>query len=154
MRVAVGADHAGWSLKQQLTEYLRGAGFDVLDLAAEAPDSGDDYPDVALQVGRAVASGQAERGVLICGTGVGMSLAANKVKGVYAALCRDTYSARMARAHNDANILTLGGRVMGLEPAKEIALVFLQTEFDGAERHRRRIAKFRALETERSPRTD
>src|SRR3990172_12338471 len=110
MRIVLGCDHAGWELKESLKEWLIQHGDQIQDFGTHSPDSVD-YPDYAAQVAEAVANGKAERGVLICGTGIGMAMAANKVPGVRAALCSDLYSARMAREHNDANVLTLGGRL-------------------------------------------
>ncbi|HKA34632.1 MAG TPA: ribose 5-phosphate isomerase B [Candidatus Binatia bacterium] len=145
MRVAFGADHAGFSLKQNLAAYARELGHEVLDLGtnSEAPV---DYPDYAGAVGRAVVDGRAERGVLICGSGVGASVAANKIPGVRAGLCHDTYSAHQGVEHDDINVLVLGARVIGPELARELARTYLNARFSGAERHRRRLDKVRALE--------
>ena len=144
MRVAIGADQGGYELKQQVAEFLIAQGYVVSDLGIHRLESVD-YPDMAALVARAVAAGEAERGILICGTGIGVSLAANKVDGVRAALCADCYMARMAREHNDAQILCLGGRVLGVGSALDIVQVFLGSEFLGG-RHARRVDKISALE--------
>src|SRR3989454_4726821 len=119
LSVALGADHAGWELKESLKGWLMDAGYQVLDFGTHSPDSVD-YPDYAAQVAEAVADQKVERGVLVCGTGIGMAITANKVPGVRAALCSDLYTARASREHNDANVLTLGGRLMGPEMAVEM----------------------------------
>jgi ribose 5-phosphate isomerase B len=144
MRVAIGADQGGYELKQQVAEFLIAQGYLISDLGIHQLESVD-YPDIAVLVARAVAAGEAERGILICGTGIGVSLAANKVDGVRAALCTDCYMARMAREHNDAQILCLGGRVLGVGSALDIVQVFLGSEFLGG-RHARRVDKISALE--------
>jgi ribose 5-phosphate isomerase B len=144
MRVAIGADQGGYELKQQVAEFLIAQGYLISDLGIHQLESVD-YPDIAVLVARAVAAGEAERGILICGTGIGVSLAASKVDGVRAALCTDCYMARMAREHNDAQILCLGGRVLGVGSALDIVQVFLGSEFLGG-RHARRVDKISALE--------
>jgi ribose 5-phosphate isomerase B len=144
MRIAIGADQGGYELKQPIAEYLIAEGHEVSDLGIHGLESVD-YPDVAVLVARAVAAGEAERGIIICGTGIGVSLAANKVRGIRAALCTDCYMARMAREHNDAQILCLGGRVLGIGSALDIVQVFLTSTFLGG-RHARRVAKISALE--------
>lgn len=144
MRIAIGADQGGYELKQPIAEYLIAEGHEVSDLGIYRLESVD-YPDIAALVARAVAAGEAERGIIICGTGIGMSLAANKVRGIRAALCTDCYMARMAREHNDAQILCLGGRVLGIGSALDIVRVFLTSTFLGG-RHARRVAKISALE--------
>ncbi len=144
MRIAIGADHAGYALKETLVAYMREQGLEVLDFGTHGPDSVD-YPDYARVVAEAVARGEADFGVLICGTGIGMSIAANKVPGVRAAAISDVYSARMSRAHNDANILCMGGRVVGPGLAIEILETWLRTPFEGG-RHARRLEKIRQLE--------
>ena len=145
MRVAIGADHAGFSLKQDLVKYVKGLGHEVFDLGT---DSGDpvDYPDYAEAVGRAIVDGRAERGVLVCGSGVGASVAANKIAGIRAGLCHDTYSAHQGVEHDDMNVLVLGARVIGPELARELVRVYLEARFSGEERHRRRLEKVMALE--------
>ena len=144
MTVALGCDHAGWELKERLKAWLIQTGHQVLDFGTHSPDSVD-YPDYALQVADSVANGKAERGVLVCGTGIGMAMAANKVPGVRAAFCPDPFTARLSRGHNDANVLTLGGRLTGREMAIEILGIWLATPFEGG-RHSRRIAKIREAE--------
>lgn len=148
-RIAVGADHAGYALKNAIIQFLLAAGYPVEDMGTYGEDSVD-YPDYALQVARAVATGQADLGILICGTGIGMSITANKVRGVRAAVATDGYMARMAREHNDANVLCLGGRVLGVGSALEVVQTFLQSRFAG-ERHIRRIRKIQAVEQSAEP---
>lgn len=143
-RIAVGADHAGHWLKEEVVRFLEASGYPVEDMGAHGEESVD-YPDYAVQVARAVATGQADLGILICGTGIGMSITANKVRGIRAAVATDGYMARMAREHNDANILCLGGRVLGAGSALEVVQVFLQSGFAGG-RHARRLSKIQALE--------
>src|SRR3990172_3972212 len=125
--IALGADHAGWELKEALKVWLIESGHQILDFGTHSPESVD-YPDYALQVGEAVASGKAERGLLVCGTGIGMAMTANKVPGIQAALCSDPFMARMSREHNDANVLALGGRLMDGELGLEILQMWLGTE--------------------------
>jgi ribose 5-phosphate isomerase B len=137
--IALGADHAGFELKEALKAWLIDAGYHVLDFGTHSPESVD-YPDYAAQVAEAVADHKVERGVLVCGTGIGMAIVANKMPGVRAALCSDLYTARMSREHNDANVLTLGGRLMGQEMALDILRMWLETEFLGG-RHQRRVDK-------------
>ncbi|HEY8496970.1 MAG TPA: ribose 5-phosphate isomerase B [Limnochordales bacterium] len=144
MRIAIGSDHAGFDLKQELMAHLKAAGHTVVDMGTTSRESCD-YPDYARLVAEAVAAERCDRGILICGTGIGMSIAANKVPGVRAALCAEPYSARMAREHNDANVLCLGARVTGSGLALEIADAFLAGEFAGG-RHARRVDKIRELE--------
>jgi ribose 5-phosphate isomerase B len=145
MRIAIGADHAGYDLKQILAAYLRHHGHQVIDKGTDS-DEPVDYPDFAEAVSKVVLSGAAERGVIICGSGVGASVAANKLPGIRAGLCHDTYSARQGVEHDDMNILVLGARVIGIEVARELVDNFLAAQFTGAERHRRRLDKIRALE--------
>ena len=149
MRVCVGGDHAGFELKQELVAALRRDGHDVLDVGAHSTEPSD-YPDFARAVGHAVLDGRSERGVLICGSGVGVSVAANKLRGIRAAVCHDTYSARQGVEHDDMNVLVLGARVIGAALANELVGAFLAARFSGEERHVRRLAKIAALETERS----
>ena len=147
MRIAMGADHAGFELKDHLAEMLRGKGHEVDDLGTNSGDSVD-YPDFAAAVARKVTSAEAstaDLGILVCGTGVGIGIAANKIRGVRAATCNEIYSAAMARAHNDANVLAIGARVVGVGLAEEIVHAFLGTEFEGG-RHGRRVGKITALE--------
>lgn len=145
MKIALGCDHAAIKMKNEFAIALSREGHEVIDFGTE--DGGAvDYPDYALPVAEAVASGKADRGILICGTGIGMSIAANKVKGVRCALCSDTFSARACREHNDANVLAFGERVIGPGLAKDIVDIFLTTPFSGAERHARRVEKIAAIE--------
>ncbi len=137
--VAVAADHGGYELKSVLLPELRALGFDVLDLGTNGPEAVD-YPDFAEKVAAAVEAGKARFGLLICGTGIGMSIAANRHRKVRAALCHDVTTARLARQHNDANVMTLGGRMIGSETAKDCLKTFLSTPFEGG-RHARRVAK-------------
>jgi ribose 5-phosphate isomerase B len=144
MRVAIGSDHAGFPLKDWLREVLRELGVEVQDLGTH-DETSVDYVDFARRVAEAVAGGEADRGIAICGTGVGTSITANKVPGIRAALCHEGYTARMSREHNDANVLCLGGRVVGRELAAEIVRIFLSTNFGGG-RHARRVDKIAELE--------
>ena len=145
LRVAMGADHGGFTLKNELVTRLRPT-YEILDVGAHALDPADDYPDFAAEVAQAVASSKTQRGILICGSGVGASIAANKVPGVRACLCHDTYSAHQGVEHDDMNVLCLGARVIGLELAMELAIAFLKARFSGEERHRRRLEKVLAIE--------
>lgn len=145
MRIVVGADHAGFDLKQTIAEELRRGEHEVIDKGTDS-NAPVDYPDFAEAVGRALLDGAAERGVLICGSGVGASVAANKLSGIRAGLCHDTYSARQGVEHDDMNVLVLGARVIGVELARELVKHFLAAKFTGEERHRRRLAKIQALE--------
>lgn len=145
MRIVIGADHAGYDLKQIVAAYLRHLGHEVIDKGTDSAEPVD-YPDFAESVGKTLIDGQAERGVLICGSGVGASVAANKLPGVRAGLCHNTYSARQGVEHDDMNLLVLGARVIGVELARELVKNFLAANFTGEERHRRRIAKIQALE--------
>ncbi|MEK6530282.1 MAG: ribose 5-phosphate isomerase B [candidate division NC10 bacterium] len=144
MVIALGADHAGWELKEALKAWLIETGHQILDFGTHSPESVD-YPDYALQVAESVASGKAERGLLVCGTGIGMAMTANKVPGIRAALCSDPFMARMSREHNDANILTLSGRLMDKELGLEILRMWLCTKFAGG-RHERRLGKIAQIE--------
>ena len=148
LRVALGVDHGGFSLKTELLSWLQGQGYEVLDLGAHTLDPADDYPDFSLVVAQAVASGKAQRGIIICGSGVGACIVANKVAGVRAGLCHDTYSARQGVEHDDMNVLCLGARVIGAELARELVTAFLSAQFSGAERHQRRLQKLLAIESE------
>ncbi|HSS22551.1 MAG TPA: ribose 5-phosphate isomerase B [Pyrinomonadaceae bacterium] len=146
MRIAVGADHGGYPLNVRVIEELRAAGHYVTDFGTHDGSVADDYPDYALKVGQAIQLSQADIGVLICGSGVGASVAANKLKGVRAALCGDTYSGHQSREHDDCNVLCLGARVVGEELALEIVRAFVAARFSGEERHVRRLAKILAME--------
>jgi ribose 5-phosphate isomerase B len=153
MRVAFAADHAGAALKDELVRRLRGAGLDYewIDLGGDGSDPNDDYPDFALRLGEAIVGGMADRGILICGSGVGASVAANKIRGIRSAVCHDTYSAHQGVEHDDMNVLTLGARVIGTEPAYECAVAFLAATFSGEPRHRRRLDKVLAIEANGLP---
>ena len=144
MVVALGADHAGWELKESLKAWLIDQGHQVLDFGTHSPDSVD-YPDYAAQVGESVAVGKVDRGVLVCGTGIGMAITANKVPGVRAAVCGDTFTARMSREHNDVNVLCLGARLTGRDLGREILEIWLDSTFAG-DRHARRVGKITAME--------
>ncbi|ADL13717.1 ribose 5-phosphate isomerase B [Acetohalobium arabaticum] len=144
MKVALGSDHGGYELKEEVKRYLEEARIDYKDFGAYSTDSVD-YPDIAIPVAEAVSEGKYERGILICGTGIGMSITANKFKGVRAALCHDIFSAKATREHNDSNLLTMGDRVIGKQLALEIVKVWLDTEFHGG-RHARRINKIKEIE--------
>jgi ribose 5-phosphate isomerase B len=148
MRVAFAADHAGAALKDDLIRRLSAAdpGRDWIDLGGDGSDPNDDYPDFAKRLGDAVAAGEADRGILICGSGVGASVAANKIRGIRSAICHDTYSAHQGVEHDDMNVLTLGARVIGPEPAYECAVAFVNATFSGEPRHRRRLDKVLAIE--------
>lgn len=149
MKIAVACDHGGFPLKETVIETIRALGHEPLDLGTYSAESVD-YPDYAEKLGRAIQNGEAERGVLMCGSGVGANIAANKMQGVYAAICHDTYSAHQGVEHDDMNVLCLGARIIGPELAKEIVTAFLQARFvgndPGQERHARRVAKVRKLE--------
>ena len=142
--IAVGSDHGGYNLKQEILAFLENAGIAYHDYGCYSPDSCD-YPDIAATVCGAIKNGEAERGILICGTGIGISISANKIKGIRAALCTDAYTAKYTRLHNDANVLCMGGRTIGGGVACEIVDLFLHTEFEGG-RHQTRVDKMMALE--------
>jgi RpiB/LacA/LacB family sugar-phosphate isomerase len=146
MRIVVGSDHAGFALKQEVAECLRGDGHEVLDVGTHST-APTDYPDSAEAVGNAVREGKAERGVLICGSGVGASAAANKLPGIRAAVCHDTYSAHQGVEHDDMNVLVLGGRIIGPALAFELVRAYLSARFSNEDRHVRRLQKLKALET-------
>jgi RpiB/LacA/LacB family sugar-phosphate isomerase len=145
MRIVVGADHAGFELKQVLADYLRQRGHEIVDIGTNSSVPVD-YPDFAEALSQAVLGGRGERGVLICGSGVGASVAANKIPGIRAGLCHDTYAAHQGVEHDDMNVLVLGARVIGTELARELVENFLGAQFNGEERHRRRLEKIKALE--------
>jgi ribose 5-phosphate isomerase B len=146
MRIAVGADHAGYPLNERVMAELRHAGHEITDFGTHDGSISDDYPDYAKQIGEAVQTGAADIGILVCGSGVGAAVAANKLRGIRAALCGDTYSAHQSREHDDCNVLCLGARVVGVELALDIVRSFVAAKFTGEERHRRRVAKIEALE--------
>lgn len=144
MKIAIASDHGGFALKQQIMEYLTSIDYEYKDFGCYTADSMD-YPDIAFPTAQAVASGEFDRGILICGTGIGVSICANKVKGIRCALCSDVVSAELTRQHNDSNVLAMGGRIIGVEVAKAIVKTWLGTEFTGG-RHQRRIDKISACE--------
>lgn len=141
MKILIGADHGGFELKNHLEEILRDLGHEVVDLGAHSYDAADDYPDFSLAVAEGVARGDGERGLIVCGSGVGAAVAANKVRGARAALCHDTYSARQGVEHDDVNVLCLGGRIIGPALAEEVTKAFVGAAFSGEERHKRRLQK-------------
>lgn len=145
--LAIASDHGGFALKQEIMAHLKDCGVAFEDLGTYSEESVD-YPVYAAKLGRAVAAGEYERGILICGTGIGISMVANKIRGIRCALCSDCYSAEMSRRHNNANVLALGGRTLGAELAKKITDTFLATEFEGG-RHQRRVDLIMALESEK-----
>jgi ribose 5-phosphate isomerase B len=145
MKVVIGSDHAGFQLKNAMGDLLRSMGNDVLDVGA-FNENPSDYPDFAEAVGRAVLDGKAERGVLVCGSGVGASVAANKLPGIRAGMCHDTYSAHQGVEHDDINVLVLGSRVIGVALAQDLLRAFLGAKFSNEERHVRRLGKVKALE--------
>jgi ribose 5-phosphate isomerase B len=145
MKLVIGSDHAGFQLKAAIGDLLRSLGHEVLDVGA-FNENPSDYPDFAEAVGRAVLEKKAERGVLICGSGVGVSVAANKLPGIRAAMCHDTYSAHQGVEHDDMNVLVLGSRVIGVKLAEELVKAFIPAKFTNEERHVRRLAKVKALE--------
>lgn len=149
MKIAVACDHAGFPLKQTVLDAVRQAGHEALDLGTDS-EKPVDYPDYAEKVGRAIQRGEVQRGIVLCGSGVGACIAANKMRGVYACLCHDTYSAHQGVEHDDMNVLCIGGRIIGPELAREIVLAFLSARFvgqdPGQERHARRVGKVRQIE--------
>lgn len=148
MKVGICADHAGFILKEHIREFLTQQGYEVRDYGAFKEEDQDDYPDYVVPLAKAVAAGEVERGVAVCGSGVGASVAACKVKGVRAALIHDHFSAHQGVEDDDMNVLCLGGRVTGSSSAEELVLTFLKSKFSGAERHRRRLEKVNQLEKE------
>jgi ribose 5-phosphate isomerase B len=149
MRIAIAFDHAGFPLKETILNAVRSAGHEPIDLGTDSATTVD-YPDYAVKLGRTILDGEAQRGILVCGSGVGACIAANKIPGIYAGMCHDTYSAHQGVEHDDMNVLCLGARVVGAELAREIVLAFLSARYigrdPGEERHARRVAKVRALE--------
>jgi len=146
MKIALAADHGGFDMKEVLVMRLHEAGYEVTDFGAATRDPDDDYPDHVVPLARAVAAGKVDRGIVICGSGVGASVAANKLTGIRAGLCHDHYSVRQGVEDDDMNVLCLGGRVMGIEVAWDHVQTFISATFSGAERHRRRLAKVARLE--------
>ncbi len=151
MKILIGADHGGFELKQALAAKLSAGGHKVVDLGAFDYDSADDYPDFALAVARGVAAGEGDRGIVVCGSGVGASVAANKVQGVRAAICHDTYSAHQGVEHDDLNVLCLGGRIIGQSLGEEIVASFVSAAYSGEERHQRRLQKVLDVDVSRNP---
>lgn len=145
MKVAIGSDHGGYNLKESVTVFLRENGIEFKDFGVYSTESAD-YPDIGVQVAEAVTNGEFDRGILICGTGIGMSIVANKVPGIRAALCGDAYCARLSREHNDSNVLVMGGRIIGTEMAIDTVKAWLSTDFSGIERHAVRIGKIADVE--------
>jgi len=145
MRIAIGCDHAGFPLKETVAAVVKMAGHEPLDLGTYNTDRVD-YPDYAKKVAKAILEGRAERGILVCGSGVGVCIAANKIKGIYAGVCHDTYSAHQSVEHDDMNVLCLGARIIGPEIASEIVRAFLGATFSGEERHKRRVAAIHEIE--------
>ena len=150
MKIAVGSDHAGFDLKNIVASDLRGCGYDVVDVGTYNLDPVD-YPDYAEAVGAAVLDGRAERGILICGSGVGASVAANKIRGIRAGIAHDNYSAHQGVEHDDMNVLVLGSRITGVEVARELVLVYVKARFSNEERHVRRLKKVLAIEARNQP---
>ncbi|MEM9020310.1 MAG: ribose 5-phosphate isomerase B [Planctomycetota bacterium] len=146
MKVAIAADHAGLPLKEPMSELIQSLGHEVLDLGAHEYDKDDDYPDFARYIGNAIQHGQAERGVLLCGSGVGASITANKMTGIRAAVCHDAYSAGQGVEHDDMNVLCLGSRIVGESLADTLVRAFLEASFTGEARHQRRLEKVLAIE--------
>lgn len=155
MKIAVATDHAGFPIRDIVLEAVRDAGHEIIDLGTHSAEAVD-YPDYAEKIGWAIQSGEADRGILLCGSGVGASIAANKMKGVYAAVCHDNYSAHQGVEHDDMNVLCLGGRIIGPELVRELVESFLKARFmgndPGQERHKRRVGKVRRIEADQSDR--
>ncbi|WDV46071.1 ribose 5-phosphate isomerase B [Clostridiaceae bacterium M8S5] len=145
MKIALGSDHGGFELKEKIKKHLQKKGIEVVDCGTNTSESVD-YPDFGYKTAKMIVTDQCDRGILVCGTGIGISIAANKVKGIRCAVCSDCYSARMSRQHNNANMLALGGRVVGEDLAIEIVDIFANTEFEGG-RHARRVNKISDIET-------
>lgn len=148
MKIGIAADHGGFELKNEMADYLREAGYEVVDYGANTYDAKDDFPDFVVPLSRAVGQGEIDRGIAICGSGVGASIAANKVKNVRAALLTETYSAHQGVEHDDLNMICLGGRVIGIELAKAIIDAFVNAKYEGGERHLRRMKKVAELEND------
>ena len=147
MRVAIGADHGGYALKDELKQFLQSLGHEMIDFGAHALDPADDFPDFTRPLAESVASGSADRGIMICGSGVGASVAANKVRGIRASVCHDTYSAHQGVEHDDMNVLCLGARIVGIELARELTGAFLSAEYVPEERFQRRLDKVLDMES-------
>jgi ribose 5-phosphate isomerase B len=149
LKIAIGCDHGGYSLKQTIADELKKLGHAIVDCGAMQYDAADDYPDLARAVGQSIQRGAAERGIIICGSGVGAVIAANKMRGIRACLCHDTYSAHQGVEHDDMNVLCLGARIVGDELAKELVRAFMSAKFDGGERFTRRLKKVLEIENSR-----
>jgi len=151
MRIAIGSDHGGFELKQVLVEYIQELGYELVDYGTDSEESVD-YPDFVLEVGKSIQEKEVEKGILVCGSGVGVCITANKMKGVYAATCHDSYSASQGVEHDNMNVLCLGGRIVGSELGKVLVKAFLEASFSGSdpgnERHLRRVTKVRKIEEE------
>ena len=147
MRVAIGADHGGYALKDELKAFLESLGHEMIDVGAHTLDPADDFPDFTRPLAESVASGSADRGIMICGSGVGASVAANKIKGIRASVCHDTYSAHQGVEHDDMNVLCLGARIVGIELARELTGAFLSAEYVPEERFQRRLDKVLDMES-------
>ena len=147
MRVAIGADHGGYALKDELKQFLQSLGHEMIDVGAHTLDPADDFPDFTKPLAESVASGSADRGIMICGSGVGASVAANKVRGIRASVCHDTYSAHQGVEHDDMNVLCLGARIVGIELARELTGAFLSAEYVPEERFQRRLDKVLDMES-------
>ncbi len=148
MRISVAADHNGYELKNEISETLKRDGHDVIDMGPHYLDPSDDYPDYAKPLAESVSSGETERGIMVCGSGVGASVAANKVKGVRAAVCHDIYSAHQGVEHDDMNVLCLGSRIVGTEVVRELVSAFISAEYTNEERHARRLTKVIKMEND------
>ncbi len=149
MKISIGSDHAGYNLKKIISDFLKNKGQEIIDVGTTSSEKSVDYPDFAKAVALNVAEGKSERGIIICGSGVGASIAANKIKNIRAGLCHDTYSAHQGVEHDDMNVLCLGARIVGEELAKEIVSAFLSAKFSYEERHMRRLEKIKKIEEER-----
>jgi len=149
MKISIGSDHAGYNLKKIISDFLKNKGHEIIDVGTTSSKESVDYPDFAKAVALNVAEGKSERGIIICGSGVGASIAANKIKNIRAGLCHDTYSAHQGVEHDDMNVLCLGARIVGEELAKEIVSAFLSAKFSYEERHMRRLEKIKKIEEER-----
>ena len=146
MKIAFGSDHAGFEIKEEIKSFLTSLNIDFVDLGAYEFDALDDYPDFAKNVGYAIRNGEAQKGIIVCGSGVGASITANKIKGVRAGLCHDGYSAHEGVEHDDMNVLCIGSRIIGIELIKEIIISFINAKFSGEERHSRRLQKLLDIE--------
>jgi ribose 5-phosphate isomerase B len=150
MKIVIGADHAGYDMKQLVAEYLRGQGHDIVDIGTHEPGHPDDYPDFALLVARTIQAGEVERGILVCGSGVGVCVAANKFKGIRAGICHDHYSAGQGVEHDNMNVLVLGSRVIGPNVAIDLVNGYIAAKFSGEARHVRRLNKVKSFEESES----